>query len=82
MSSPSGVKPQLDEAAVLALLQGHFAASIEGLAIVTGGLVAQTYAFSADGEDYIIRFNRQMGANFDKEYMACSILACRAKSRW
>ncbi len=67
MSLPSGVKPQLDEAAVLALLQGNFAASIEGLAIVTGGLVAQTYAFSANSQDYIIRFNRHMSTTFEKE---------------
>jgi hygromycin-B 4-O-kinase len=63
------VKPQVDEAAILALLRGHFAASIEGLAVVTGGQVAQTYTFAADGEDYIIRFNRRMGANFEKEVL-------------
>jgi hygromycin-B 4-O-kinase len=67
MSLPSGVKPQLDEAAVLALLRGYFAASIEGLAVVTGGQVAQTYAFAADGQDYIIRFNRRMATTFEKE---------------
>jgi len=69
MTLPSGVKPQLDEAAVLALPQGYFAGAIEGQVVVTGGQVAQTYAFSADGQDYIIRFNRHMGANFEKEVL-------------
>lgn len=61
------IKPQLDESDVIGLLRGHFAGAIEGLAVVTGGQVAQTYAFSADGQDYIIRFNRHMATTFEKE---------------
>jgi hygromycin-B 4-O-kinase len=61
------IKPQVDESAVLALLRGHFAGEIEGLAVVTGGQIAQTYAFAADGQEYIIRFNRRMATTFAKE---------------
>ena len=61
------IKPQIEEAAVLALLRGHFAGSIEGLAVVGGGQVAQTYAFAAGGQEYIVRSNRRMATNFAKE---------------
>lgn len=63
-----GIKPILTEQQVVALLQQHFLASIENLAVITSGQIAQTYSFTAEGQDYIIRFNRDnMGANFPKE---------------
>jgi hygromycin-B 4-O-kinase len=71
MSSPSGdkpdVKPRLDEADVIALLRNCFPAPTEGLEVVTGGLVAQTYAFASGGEEYIVRFSHHMATNFEKE---------------
>lgn len=75
MPSPANGKPQVAEADVLALLHERFAAPIEGLAVVSGGQIAQTYGFSAGGERYILRFTQHMGANLDKEVFIQRLLA-------
>ena len=62
------IKPQLAEEAVRALLAERFLAPEGPLAPVGGGQVAQTFAFTAAGRDYIIRFNHDnMLVNFEKE---------------
>jgi hygromycin-B 4-O-kinase len=75
MPSPANGKPQIAESDVLALLRERFAAPIEGLAVVSGGQIAQTYGFSAGGERYILRFTQHMGANLDKEVFIQRLLA-------
>jgi hygromycin-B 4-O-kinase len=64
----SSAQPQLEPAAVLALLQEHMPAPIERLEAVTGGQIARTFSFASGGQEYIVRFNTtHMGANFAKE---------------
>lgn len=74
-----GIKPVLSEEQVVALLQEHFASSIEKLAVITSGQIAQTYSFTVEGQEYIIRFNRDnMGANFPKEaFIAARVVSPR-----
>lgn len=60
-------KPSVTHEQILALLQTHYATPITNLCPLTGGLIAQTLAFTTDGQDYVIRFAQHMGANLDKE---------------
>ena len=52
----ASVKPALDRAAILDLLQETFAEPIRELAPVQGGVVAQTLSFVVGDEEYILRF--------------------------
>src|SRR4051812_14793468 len=63
-----GVKPQLSEDAVRRLLTERFQAPEGLLTPVGGGQIAQTFAFTAGGQDYILRINRDnMLVNLEKE---------------
>ena len=61
------IKPLVDHAQALTLLREQFDAPISHLDVVEGGEVARTFSFAAEGQEYILRFNRPMGANFAKE---------------
>jgi aminoglycoside phosphotransferase (APT) family kinase protein len=63
-----GIKPVITEEKVVTLLQQHFPASLEHLAVIHGGQIAQTFSFTIGEQDYIVRFNKDnLGANFPKE---------------
>lgn len=63
------LRPVVTEAQVLTLLDAQFSPSVTDLTPVEGGVVARTFAFRANGQDYIIRFNldRMLTSNFPKE---------------
>jgi hygromycin-B 4-O-kinase len=62
------VKPAIERDDIVRLLQEHFDEPIESLETLEGGAIAQTLAFCAGGQEYVIRFHAQvMGANFAKE---------------
>jgi hygromycin-B 4-O-kinase len=64
----TSVKPELNAEAVRALLAEHFLAPTGPLVPVGGGEIAQTFAFNAEGRDYIIRVNRaNMLVNLEKD---------------
>ena len=64
----TSVKPELTEEAVRALLAERFIAPAGPLVPVGGGQIAQTFAFTAEGRAYIIRFNHtNMLVNLEKE---------------
>jgi hygromycin-B 4-O-kinase len=75
MSSTASGKPRIANEIVLALLREQVGAPIEDLAIVAGGQVAQTYAFTAHGMRYIVRFAQHMLTNLDKERFIQGLLA-------
>jgi hygromycin-B 4-O-kinase len=62
------VKPVVSESEVRALLREHFNEPVTGLEPIAGGLIAQTFTFSAADADYVIRFNTDdLTPNFEKE---------------
>jgi len=62
------IKPPVEQEQVLSLLREHFADPILNLQHVEGGSVARTFSFTAEGRDYIIRFNtRYIAGGFEKE---------------
>ena len=60
-------QPSVTDEQIVALLQQYFTFPITQLAPLEGGNVSQTLSFTADGQDYVIRFSQHMGANFEKE---------------
>ena len=63
-----GIKPSLDQKQVLSLLYKHFADPSINLSEMEGGQVAQTFVFTVNGQDYVLRFiTNRMGATFAKE---------------
>ena len=73
--SPLSGKPQIAEADALALLRERFTAPIADLSVIPGGEIAQIYAFSVNGDSYILRFAPHMGANLEKELFIQGLLA-------
>ncbi len=63
----AGVKPDVDHDAVASLLEGHFDEPVSRLKPIEGGHVARTFSFAVGDAEYVVRFNRHMGANFEKE---------------
>ena len=64
----ASVKPQLSEDVIRALLAERFIAPDGPLVPVGGGQIAQTCAFTAAGQAYIIRFNHtNMLVNLEKD---------------
>jgi hygromycin-B 4-O-kinase len=64
----ASVKPHLSEDVIRALLAERFVAPDGPLVPVGGGQIAQTFAFTADGQAYIIRFNHtNMLVNLEKD---------------
>jgi hygromycin-B 4-O-kinase len=63
------LRPVVEPAQVLALLDQHFHAPILDLTPVEGGQVARTFSFRVQEQEYIVRFNldRMMDSNFPKE---------------
>jgi hygromycin-B 4-O-kinase len=63
------LRPVMTETQVLTLLRTHFSPSVTDLTPVEGGGVARTFAFRANGQDYIVRFNldKMLTSNFPKE---------------
>jgi hygromycin-B 4-O-kinase len=63
------LRPVVASEQVLALLNQHFSASINDLVFVEGGQVARTFAFRANEQEYIIRFNydKMLDSNLPKE---------------
>ncbi len=61
------IKPLVDHAQALTLVREQLDAPVSHLDVVDGGEVARTFSFAADGQEYILRFNRPMGATFAKE---------------
>jgi hygromycin-B 4-O-kinase len=60
-------KPSVAQEQILALLQEQFSAPILHLTPMTEGQIAQTLAFTVEGQDYILRFTRHMRVNLEKE---------------
>jgi hypothetical protein len=65
----SDLRPVVASEQVLALLGQHFSAPISDLVSVEGGQVARTFAFRANVQEYIIRFNHDtmLDSNLPKE---------------
>ncbi len=62
------IKPVVDRARLLGLLAEAFEQPIQHLALVGGGLVAQTYSFWAAGVPYILRFvTESIEVSYQKE---------------
>lgn len=63
------LRPVVEPAQVLALLNQHFHAPILDLTPMEGGQVARTFSFRVQEQEYILRFNldRMMASNFPKE---------------
>ncbi len=62
------VQPVVSEQQILQLLGRHFSGAVSDVAIVTGGEVARTVGFSAEGQAFILRLvTKQMGATYEKE---------------
>ncbi|PZS00969.1 MAG: hypothetical protein DLM69_05700 [Candidatus Chloroheliales bacterium] len=61
------VKPQLTDEEVRTLLTERFAAPDGELRLVEGGQIAQTVAFTANGQAYILRINPPTVPNFEKD---------------
>ncbi len=65
----SDLRPVVASEQVLALLGQHFGAPISYLVSVEGAQVARTFAFRANAQEYIIRFNHDtmLDSNLPKE---------------
>jgi hygromycin-B 4-O-kinase len=63
------LRPIVEHAQVLTLLNEHFSAPVTDLESVDGGSVARVFAFRADDQEYIVRFNldKMLTSNFPKE---------------
>ncbi len=61
------IKPVVEQQDVIALLQQHFARPVTQLLPLEGGEIARTFSFAVEQQEYVIRFNQHMGANFAKE---------------
>ena len=63
------LRPDVASEQVLALLVQHFSTPISDLVSVEGGQVAHTFAFRANAQEYIIRFNHDtmLDSNLPKE---------------
>jgi hygromycin-B 4-O-kinase len=63
------LRPVVADAEVRALLNEHFSTPVSDLVHIDSGAVARTFAFRADGQEYIIRFNldKMLTSNFPKE---------------
>jgi hygromycin-B 4-O-kinase len=68
------LSPVVDHDDVMDLLGRHFSAPIHDLERVEGGQVARTFSFGAGSEAFILRFNVQLGANFEKEAFIARLL--------
>jgi hypothetical protein len=75
----SDLRPAVASEQVLALLDQHFGAPISDLVSVEGGQVAHTFAFRANAQEYIIRFNHDtmLDSNLPKEAYLMRIYAER-----
>ena len=72
------VQPVVSEQQILQLLRRHFSGAVSDVAIVTGGEVARTVGFSAEGQAFILRLvTNQMGATYKKEAQIWQRLAPR-----
>jgi hygromycin-B 4-O-kinase len=73
----SDLRPVVADAQVLTLLSEHFSTPMTDLVPVEGGIVARTFAFRTDGQEYIIRFNldKMLTSNFPKELYLWNKLA-------
>ena len=64
----SDIKPMVADEVVFGVLKQQFSRPVDNLKNIEGGSVAQTFTFSFDGQEYIIRFDTdKMGANYAKE---------------
>ena len=62
------IKPIVTEEVLLGVLKQQFGKPVDNLKTIEGGLIAQTFTFSVDGQEYIVRFDtNKMGANYAKE---------------
>lgn len=50
------LRPMVSGSRMLRLLQQHFSAPIADLVPVEGGLIARTFSFQVEGQEYIVRF--------------------------
>jgi hygromycin-B 4-O-kinase len=75
MTAKDSVKPAVSHDEVVALLTQHLTLPIRDVRPLAGGNVAQTFACTAGGEAYIVRFNHRRAANFAKEAHIAHALA-------
>ncbi len=61
------LKPKVGHDEVASLLDQQFGEPVRRLQPMAGGSVAQTFSFLVGTQEYVIRFNQHMGANFEKE---------------
>jgi hygromycin-B 4-O-kinase len=62
------IKPEVEEREVVALVSDHFGAPVTRIDTPSMGQIARTFFCRVDGQDYVVRFNRDnMAANLPKE---------------
>lgn len=69
------VKPHVGPDDVASLVAQHLGGPVRNVRPVEGGNVARTYSCTVGEREYIVRINRQMGANFEKEAVIRRMLA-------
>jgi aminoglycoside phosphotransferase (APT) family kinase protein len=62
-----GVKPEIATDWARALAERELGVPVKGVRELEGGEIARTFAVTAGADEYVLRFNRHMGANFEKE---------------
>src|SRR5690242_2337695 len=61
------IKPEIDPEWARALAERELGVPVAEMRELDGGEIARTFAVTTGGEEYVPRFNRHMGANFEKE---------------
>jgi len=69
------LRPEVEDREILDLLARHFDSPVEHLERVKGGQIARTFAFDVGSERFILRINRRLGANVEKEAFVTRLLA-------
>ena len=69
------LRPVVTEAEATTLLEDALGEPVQRPDAIEGGQVARTFAALVGEREYIVRFNQRMGANFEKEALACGWVA-------
>ena len=67
-------KPNMDIAAVEALLESYYGKKVQEISIADGGNLSTVFFFKHEGQSYVIRFSELKGA-FEKERYISELLA-------
>jgi hygromycin-B 4-O-kinase len=68
------LRPEVEDREVLGLLARHFDGPVTRLEPLEGGQIARTFAFAVGGEDFVLRVDRRLGANVEKQAFVARLL--------